>query len=355
VSGGLGRGNAEVLAAIAAITGQSDASIEAAFHDAKGSRSDQQDASSEEVQHVVSRVRTRLGIAPAVDRDDLQSHLFALDSLSEDPVPVVAKSDLTAWDVLLRNLSEKIPTVDRDPVELPQMPAHQSALWTTFMELDASESPPWALVGGQMVTLHLVENGVTSYRPTDDGDMVVGVWTRRDALTAAAKFLRDRDFTEVETSDGYGYRYQRDKTVIDVMIPEGLERQRSFPKTTTGRPGLSTSGGNQALARAERIPITIGGITGYVRRPTLLGAIVVKAHAWVADTREPERHAQDIVALAGVALNDPRAVIEQSSHDDRKAIRRAMRTLPSDHRAFRLSDDPSAVHAFLTRLGEQPQ
>lgn len=220
------------------------------------------------------------------------------------------------------------------------------------MELDSSESGPWVLVGGQMVTLHLVENGVTTHRATDDGDMVVGVWTRRDASIATAHFLRERDFAEVETTDGYGYRFERDKTVIDVMIPEGLDRQRAYPKTATGRPGLSAAGGNQALARAERVPITVDDVSGYVRRLTLLGAIVVKAHAWVADNREPERHAQDLVALAGIALSDPRAVIVQSSHDDRKALRKAIRTLPAHHPAFRASDDPGAAHAFLTRMGE---
>lgn len=139
------------------------------------------------------------------------------------------------------------------------------------------------------------------------------------------------------------------------MIPEGLDRQRSYPRTGGGRPGLSTPGGNQALARAERVPITVEGVSGYVRRPTLLGAIVAKAHAWLVDRRDAERHAQDLVALAGIALNDPRAVIEQSSPDDRKVLRKAMRTLPADHRLFRTSDDPAAVHAFLTRIGEKTQ
>lgn len=349
------RGNAEILSAIVAITGQSSTSVEAAFRAAKKAHSENGSASSDDVQQLVSRLRTRLGIAPAVRRVEQRKHLSVLESLTEGQPPEISQSDLRTWDSLLRSMSEKIPTVDSEPVHLPLMPAHQSALWTTFIELDASESLPWVLVGGQMVALHLIENDVTSYRPTDDGDIVVGVWTRRNALARTAMFLRERDFTEVKTSDGYGYRYSRDKTVIDVMIPQGLDRQRSYPKTTSGRPGLSVPGGNQALARAERVPITVGGVGGYVRRPTLLGAIIAKAHAWIVDSRDPERHAQDIVALAGIALNDPRAVIEQSSVDDRKVLRKAMRSLPGDHRAFRTSDDPAAAHAFLTRLGEGAQ
>lgn len=346
------RGNAEIISAIAAITGQSDASVEAAFLGAKEAPAGKHPASPEEVRQIVSRVRTRLGLAPAVCGEELQKHLSALDSLSKGRVPAMTQSDLRAWDLLLRTMTEKVPTVEREPVHLPPMPAHQSALWTTLIDLDADESLPWVLVGGQMVTLHLIENDVTAYRPTDDGDMVVGVWTRRNALSTTTNFLLGRDFTEVKTSDGYGYRYKRDQTVIDVMIPEGLDRQRSYPKTTAGRPGLSAPGGNQALARAERVPVTVEAVSGYVPRPTLLGAIVVKAHAWLADRRDRERHAQDLVALAGIALSDPRAVIEESSPDDRKVLRKAMRTLPADHRVFRTSDDPAAAHAFLTRLSE---
>ena len=67
----------------------------------------------------------------------------------------------------------------------------------------------------------------------------------------------------------------RGRTVIDVMIPEGLDRQRTYPKT-------------------------VGGRIGYVRRPTLLGALVVKARASVVDNRDPQRHVQDLIALAQV-------------------------------------------------------
>lgn len=147
-----------------------------------------------------------------------------------------------------------------------------------------------------MTMLHCLENGIAPTRPTDDGDVVVGVWTRRDALTATSRFLRSCGFAEDKTSDGYGYRYRRDEdTVIDVLLPEGLERQHAFPRTTSGRPGFSMEGGRQALARAERVPIIIDDATGQVRRPNLLGSLVVKAHAYVTDSRDVDRHAEDLV------------------------------------------------------------
>lgn len=138
-----------------------------------------------------------------------------------------------------------------------------------------------------MTALHLLEHSIAAHRPTDDGDLIVGVWTRRDALRSTAVYLTDSGFTESLTSDGYGYRFVRAKTTIDVMIPDGLDRQQRYPKTTSGRPGLQADGGNQALTRAERVPVKLSGRVGYVRRPTLPGALVVKARAWIADSCNP--------------------------------------------------------------------
>lgn len=344
------RGNAEVLPAIAAITGQSLTDADAAFHEAKRERPDKHHATPEEVQHALDLLSTRLGLAPAVDPAEAKAHREAIATLVGDDPAVVTRSDLYAWTQMLRHTPEHVPTVDRPPVVLPPLPPQQTEMWKTLLDLESTQSQPWVLVGGQMTMLHCLENDYTVTRATDDGDVVVGVWTRRDALMATSRFLRARDFAEVKTNDGFGYRYKRDETVIDVMLPEGLERQHTYPKTSSGRRGFATEGGRQALARAERVPIRIDGTTGYVRRPTLLGAIVAKAHAYVLDSRDPERHAQDLVALASIALRDPRATLQQAGPGDRKPVRRALRSLPAGHRLYRGSDDPAAVHAFLTRL-----
>ncbi|ORW73217.1 hypothetical protein AWC22_01405 [Mycobacterium riyadhense] len=68
------RGNAGVLAAIAAITGQTPDSLEEAFRAATQADSDTSLATTEEVARVINLVRTRLGMAPAVDREALQGH-----------------------------------------------------------------------------------------------------------------------------------------------------------------------------------------------------------------------------------------------------------------------------------------
>lgn len=344
------RGNVEVLAALAAITGQSDTDMAEEYHEATREYRDMHYASSDEVEQVLRRIKTRLGLAPAVDPDQARDLAATLDALLGDPEVTITRSHLFAWDRLLRHTPEHVPAIDRLPVVLPQLPSHQAEMWKTVLGLE-SLGHPWVLVGGQMTMLHCLENGIAPTRPTDDGDVVVGVWTRRDALTATSRFLRSCGFAEDKTSDGYGYRYRRDEdTVIDVLLPEGLERQHAFPRTTSGRPGFSMEGGRQALARAERVPIIIDDATGQVRRPNLLGSLVVKAHAYVTDSRDVDRHAEDLVTLGQIGLNDPRAVLQHARPGDRKVLRRFLRRLTPDHRYFQAADDPEAVYALLDRL-----
>jgi len=352
VSDTFGRGNAEAIAAIAAITGQSADSAAEMFHTSIGSKRDENLAGAADINQLVDRLCTRIGLAPALTRDEREHHIGELRALTAGSVPDVTQSDLAAWDRLLRSTPEKVPTIQREPLVLPEMPEHQEAMWATLLDFEETDPPPWVLVGGQMTALHLAEHGVTVHRPTDDGDMVVGVWTRRDALRSTATYLTGAGFTESSTSDGYGYRFVRGKTTIDVMIPEGLDRQRRYPTTASGRPGLQADGGNQALTRAERLPMRVNDRMGYVRRPTLLGSVVAKAHAWIVDSRDRERHAQDLIALADVALRDPRAVLSQARPDDRRAVRNALRTLPVEHRLWRLAADSAAAHALLTRLAQ---
>lgn len=99
-------------------------------------------------------------------------------------------------------------------------------------------------------------------------------------MRTTALYLTGKGFDEAKTGDGYGYRFTRGKTAIDVMLPEGLDRQDRYPTTASGRPGLSADGGNQALTRAERLPVNIGGRVGHVRRPTLLGAHLYRVHVY---------------------------------------------------------------------------
>ncbi|PRY57993.1 hypothetical protein BCF74_11423 [Knoellia remsis] len=342
-----------ILSAIAAITGQSVTDLAAAFREALSRHLEEGPASSDDVADLIARLRTRLGLAPAVDLDTARGLGKGIDDFVAARSIAFTTGELAAWVDVLRHTAEQVQTVDRAPVAIPALPEHQTAMWTTLIELELT-GLPWVLVGGQMTMLHCLENDVPFTRATDDGDLIVGVWTHRAALQEASAFLQSQGFREERTSDGYGYRFVRGdrpyQTKVDVLLPEGLDSQTRQPKTMSGRPGLSTQGGNQALTRAQRVPVIVGGRTGHVRRPTLLGSIVAKAHAYIVDSRLPERHAQDLATLVEIALREPRRNLRDARPDDRKPVRRFLRDKTADHADFRHTSDPEAVFNFLERM-----
>jgi hypothetical protein len=244
-----------------------------------------------------------------------------------------------------------IETLQREPVRLPTLGAAQEAAWHVLLDLDELHDEPWVLVGGQMTMIHGLEYGIDSYRTTDDGDVVLGVWTRRDALKTTSRFLQVRGFQEVETHDRFGYRYARGDTMMDLLLPEGLERQRKQPITATGRPGLAIEGGNQALLRAQRLPVRIGARVGYVRRPSILGALLVKAAALSTDNRTLDRHREDLALLGQVALMTGFRLLDiEATPHDRKRLRSALDGMPRDHPVWRHIAEPPATFDGLTRL-----
>jgi len=249
-----------------------------------------------------------------------------------------------------------VPTVERQPVLLPTMSLAQTDAWQVLVAFDIRLTVPWVLVGGQMTMLHCLEHGIPQYRATDDGDIVCDVWTRRTGLREVTGLLGSWRFEPTPTSDRNDYRYTRGSMTFDVMLPEYLERQDRQPVRAHGRRGLSIEGGNQAVRRAERVPVSLGGVTGFVRRPSLLGALVIKAAAIVADTRDPQRHQEDFALLGLAALTSGlRALREQLGGHDQPRLRAALIATPPEHRAWRRIPDPSdrtAVRNALTRLAD---
>lgn len=65
--------------------------------------------------------------------------------------------------------------------------------------------------------VHCLEHGIDTFRPTDDGDVVLGVRTNRQAQQNAVKLLQARGFSLAETSDGFAYRYERGCAELDLL------------------------------------------------------------------------------------------------------------------------------------------
>jgi hypothetical protein len=76
--------------------------------------------------------------------------------------------------------------------------------------------------------------------------------------------------------DGYGYRYERDGIIIDLLAPDGM---RKPPALSDGVKAIGIPGGSQALTRAEPVRVITRERSFVVLRPSLTGAILIKARS----------------------------------------------------------------------------
>ena len=245
------------------------------------------------------------------------------------------------------------PVVDRPPVVVPVPDDTGAAVWEALVALDQRLTSPWCLVGGQMVVLHCLEHGVVPPRATDDGDIVVDVFVERAALTRATSALADLGFTQRTDSGGYGYRWAKGDAHVDVLVPDRANSQQRPPRTVVGARSVETPAAQQAVARARRVPVDVDGLTGHVPRPDLLGALVVKAAAAVADTRDSERHRQDVAVLCGLAAAAGLpALLGAVTAKDRQRLRKIAPEMPAGHRVWRHAPDARAAAGAFALLLE---
>jgi hypothetical protein len=111
-----------------------------------------------------------------------------------------------------------------------------------------------------------------------------------------------------------GYRFEFEGETVELLGPDGL---RSDPKTIRGLTTFQASGGSQALRRTEVVLVSFEGEEPVaVRRPNLLGAILIKARV-VVKMREGkyESDRQDLVRLL-TYVEDPRVLAADMSRKE---------------------------------------
>lgn len=86
--------------------------------------------------------------------------------------------------------------------------------------------------------------------------------------------------------------------MVDVLAPEGLGPHTDI--TTAGGKAFPAPGMTQALNRVELVPVSRGARTGWIPRPSLLGAIVAKSAAATNDHVDRERHLADLTFLCAL-------------------------------------------------------
>lgn len=232
------------------------------------------------------------------------------------------------------------PTVDREPIHLPVLPGHDHALWAALIELSALRPGEWTLVGGQMVFLHAMEHGVTPPRVSTDLDVLVNARVVTGGLREFVMAIEQEGFSLVGASpEGLAHRYERDGVSVDVLAPEGLGPRTDLTTTPPWRT-LQIPGGTQALERTELLPVVFGDTHGLVPRPSLLGAIVVKAVAVEVDDL-PDAQRLDLALLLSV-VEDPLEMTTELTSKDRKRLRARSEMKDADHRCW-AGLDPEAA------------
>lgn len=218
---------------------------------------------------------------------------------------------------------------------MPTMTGPQERSWHALLDLHERRPTGWTLVGGQMVHLHCAERGASPVRPTDDADTVLDVRAEPYAHMQVTTTLRELGFTPaVETWNGHQHRWAReDDAVVDVLIPRHLGERAAKRKGAGGGTTLETPGAQQALDRTEDVEVVVGGRTGSVRRPNLLGALVAKAaaHTVSLDTRRA-RHVTDFAVLATLVRPDDE--LHTARARDRQYLRRMLTVMAEDPRPW---------------------
>jgi hypothetical protein len=212
------------------------------------------------------------------------------------------------------------------------LPAEEQA-WLLLFELAEANDSDWLLIGGQMMFVLAVEHGTQLPRPTTDLDLVVDVRALPGGTRWLASWLTERGFEQDPPSaDGVSHRFTRladpgpGQVVVDILGPEGLGSRASL---TTVPPGytVQTPGATQGFQRSELVDVELRVadgqlLIGRVRRPNLLGALVLKSEATTLPVRtNPGRDWQDCALLLSMAP-DPHALKAELTRKDRQRLKR---------------------------------
>jgi hypothetical protein len=213
------------------------------------------------------------------------------------------------------------------PIRIDPPTAEAQRLWAKAIELAEAfgEKTNWCLVGGLMVQLHGYERGAES-RPTSDIDFLGDSRQRPKAGTKRLAETLDALGAKMtwppRSSPDLGYQFEIDGELVEILGSEGVEKD---PATLGSHKTLQVPGGTQALRRTESVPVSLnGGDPVLIRRPDLLGAILIKARAVDLQRDKFGSDREDLIRLLGFVA-DPRALARDGGlkRTERKWLRKA--------------------------------
>ncbi len=229
---------------------------------------------------------------------------------------------------------------DRPTIDIATPAGGWGAPWPNVAEIEAVlPHDKWTLVGGLMAQLHGISRGIDAVRPTNDVDIVLHLETTRGVAMETARALESLDYELVPSIDernNVAHRFKRGESTVDVVtdgvdVVDVLAADHAAPRVVEklrGRTMVAIEGGTQALRRTINARLQIaGGRATTVSVPDPFGAVVLKAAAYQADSRDRERHLLDAALLLAV-IEDPYAERERFTGSDRARLRSLARALP---------------------------
>jgi hypothetical protein len=214
-------------------------------------------------------------------------------------------------------------------VVIPPLAEDGRRLWALLLSIAGEFGPDreWSLIGGLMVQLHAFEHD-DGPRPTADIDLLGGAKRSPRMTEAMASLLVERgaEIVEPPRSDpNLGYRFEVEGETVELLGPDGL---RTDPKTIGDLTTFQAAGGSQALRRTEVVLVSLEGEEPIaVRRPNLLGAILIKARVAVKRREgKYESDRQDLVRLL-TYVEDPRGLAADMSRNEPGWLRDAQTSI----------------------------
>lgn len=180
--------------------------------------------------------------------------------------------------------------------------------WPLLVEV-AHILPPasWTLIGGMMVQLHALRAGIPAPRATADIDALIHIETGT-TCRGAAQLLRDAGFDETRAlhREAAQHRFARGTDLVDVLVADHAAptvlRARAVPAA------VLAPGGTRALRNTVDATVSVGGQTVGLSLHDEFGALVLKANAYVADSRDRHRHLEDLRTLLEAQVDPPQVV-----------------------------------------------
>jgi hypothetical protein len=194
--------------------------------------------------------------------------------------------------------------------------------WPRVFEVaGALPADRWALVGGLMVQAHALAASVETTRVTLDVDVTVRIEAGAFSYAEAAAALTKLGYV-LDGSQRLTYRFVRGADVVDLMVPD---HERPPPRHAR-RDVMAVAGGRQALDRLLAMDFQVGETQTVVPVPTLHGALILKAAAYIADSRDADRHLLDAITLLACIV-DTEAILGDLRGSDRKRLSYVIRAI----------------------------